>query len=252
MAIALVQGKAAAGGGTTTLTFNSATTAGNLNVVCTQSNNGNSNAISGITDTATNTYAKAVSVRNVPNDQSVEIWYAKNTTGNAANQVSVTFGTPGDYHALHIGEFSGCDTTAPLDTNQGSATGNSTTAATGSFNITSGDLVVAIACMAGFNPVHGTGFTDMVASPDAVSLAEYQVVAATSIDAQETGSSGQWGIAGAAFKAAGGGGASVTYPQLERGTRGLGRGLVTGVFHSPVAFKRRDRIFVPAWLGKAA
>lgn len=51
---------------------------------------------------------------------------------------------------------------------------------------------------------------------------------------------------------AGGGGSSVTYPELERGIRGVGRGIAGGVYHAPAqAFCRRDRIFVPAWIADA-
>jgi hypothetical protein len=46
----------------------------------------------------------------------------------------------------------------------------------------------------------------------------------------------------------GGGGGSPTYPQLERGVRGLARGLAGGLAR---AFVRRDRIFVPAYAGYA-
>lgn len=44
--------------------------------------------------------------------------------------------------------------------------------------------------------------------------------------------------------AGGGGGATITYPELERGIRGLTRGVVPGLARS---FVRRDRIFVPAY-----
>lgn len=44
--------------------------------------------------------------------------------------------------------------------------------------------------------------------------------------------------------AAAAGGATVTYPQLERGVRGLARGVAGGIARS---FVRRDRIFVPAY-----
>ena len=49
----------------------------------------------------------------------------------------------------------------------------------------------------------------------------------------------------------GGGGppAGPTYPQLERGIRGLARGLSGGIART---FERRDRIFVPAYAWKAA
>lgn len=42
----------------------------------------------------------------------------------------------------------------------------------------------------------------------------------------------------------GGGGGSPTYPQLERGIRGLARGVAGGIARS---FVRKDRIFVPAY-----
>lgn len=49
----------------------------------------------------------------------------------------------------------------------------------------------------------------------------------------------------------GGGGGSVTYPELERHTRGVGRGVLSMPYQGP-RMVRRDRIFVPAWLGDAA
>lgn len=52
-------------------------------------------------------------------------------------------------------------------------------------------------------------------------------------------------LAGVHVIAASGGGSSVTYPELERGTnRGSNRGRNTGIARS---FVRRDRIFVPAY-----
>ena len=47
---------------------------------------------------------------------------------------------------------------------------------------------------------------------------------------------------------AAGGAAAVKYPQLERGIRGLGRGLAEGLART---FVRKDRIFVPAYSSRA-
>lgn len=56
-------------------------------------------------------------------------------------------------------------------------------------------------------------------------------------------------IVSASFTAFGGGPAAPTYPQLERGIRGLARGLSGGLARS---FVRRDRIFLPQYALQAA
>ena len=72
--------------------------------------------ISSITDNAGNTYVEAANSRSVDStrSQGVDIWYAKNSIAGATT-VTVTPNPSGGFGAVVIWEFSGIDTTAPLD-----------------------------------------------------------------------------------------------------------------------------------------
>jgi hypothetical protein len=98
-------------------------TTGNLVVVgVVWSNNVNANVP---TDTAGNTYVSTgVRVNNGTSDH-IEIFYAKNITGNAANVVTANFAAAATFRRIVVLQYSGCHTTAPFDV------GGTNTAASG-------------------------------------------------------------------------------------------------------------------------
>ena len=121
MAAAFVQKKGAEiaiGFSTITITPTSATTTVNANVIIIRTEG---NAITSVAD-GTNTYTSAGATPGSPNPTMFS-YYAKNITGTSANIVVTVVGTPNFAWGYFI-EFSGIDTTAPLDvTNDKTGTG---------------------------------------------------------------------------------------------------------------------------------
>jgi len=113
--------------------YNSAQTAGNLNVVFVAWNN-NSGSVSGITDTSGNMYTKAVgpTINNTPPVRSQEVWYCSNIQGGSNNTVKVTMSSAEPYIDIRILEYRGPGT---YDTSLG-AIGNSATASSGTVTTT--------------------------------------------------------------------------------------------------------------------
>ena len=122
MALTLVQSKhkTVGTGDPATATFDSNVTAGNLiDVVCGWTSPGDE-APGTCTDGLSNTYTEITNcrIRDAGNGQSMGAFYAKNITGGACT-VSVDFpGSASNTH-LTITEWSGGDTTAPLDQSTG-------------------------------------------------------------------------------------------------------------------------------------
>src|SRR5207253_7635562 len=83
-------------------------------------------SISSITDTQGNTYIPAVGPTSTTGLQQ-SIYYAKNTIGGS-NKVTVTFNQAAAYPDVRVLEYSGADTTNPLDVTA-AGTGTGTTAA---------------------------------------------------------------------------------------------------------------------------
>ena len=73
-------------------------------------------SITGITDTASNTYTKITTGNNAEGyNEQVEMWYATNITGNASNIVTATFSESVSNSTIQTMEFSGLGT-ASVDT----------------------------------------------------------------------------------------------------------------------------------------
>lgn len=113
-----------------------AATTGNLIVVfVTNVATGGTVHVDSIADTAGNTYTYILR-RYYSSAGAIEVWYAKNITGHAANIVTATFSGADTYRAIQVHQYSGCDTAAPYDVSNygegggGSPTSLSTTAAT--------------------------------------------------------------------------------------------------------------------------
>ena len=109
-------------------------TAGNLLVVFVSSKNGDGTDVTAIADTAGNTYTRITGiVSRYAGWSEIEMWYAKNITGNANNIVTVTFNASYTNRGIQVLQYSGCDPTAPLDQ---SAVGEDFTATPATANIT--------------------------------------------------------------------------------------------------------------------
>ncbi len=145
MAISLVQSFAGATSGHTLnnvdVTLPGATTTGNC-IIIAVSSYGSTQTCTGITDNASNTFVKIGSTIRSPGDDTLDLFYAKNITGNAAPDFLIQMANIENIGGVVL-EYSGLDTTAPFDqTNTG--TGTSATNTTGSITPSgNGYLIVA-------------------------------------------------------------------------------------------------------------
>jgi len=155
------------------VTYPSAQTAGDLNVVVVGWND-TSSSVESVTDSHNNTYTLAVGpVRGTGLSQS--IYYAKNV-GSGSNTVTATFNQAAAAVDLRALEYSGADTLNPLDATA-SATGSSSTASSGSAPTNAvNELVVAADMVDTANSGPGRGFTKrIITSPDG-DLVEDEIV----------------------------------------------------------------------------
>ena len=110
------------------MAYSSTQTAGNLNVVIVGWND-SSASVQSVTDSAGNTYALAIGpTTGTALRQS--IYYAKNILGGSSNTVTVLFNQGATKPDVRILEYSGVDTSSPLDVSAG-AGGNSNIADSG-------------------------------------------------------------------------------------------------------------------------
>lgn len=227
-----------AGSNITTVSLGGASTGGNLLTLMSESNSGTTNTISSIACGANSFTFVVGATAGGDSAQRTEVWYVANAA--SCTTATVTWGTNNDYHALYLTEWSGAATVAPLD-GHGSSTGNSGTAATGSFAITSGDLVVGAAIFEGqAAPTPGTGFTQI--DTDTHSNIIAGAIAASTTNPTETNTSAAWTISAAAFKVPGGATHGLFEPSLLNGVSTGGP-----FFANPIGF--RPLVWVlPVWL----
>jgi hypothetical protein len=133
------------------------------------------------------------------------IYYAKNivAAGPGANSVTVKFSVASAFPDIRILEYSGLDTTSPLDVSAG-ASGNSTTASGGPVTTTyANDLIIAADVIQTGTPAAGIGFTKrIITNPDSDIVEDRVVTAIGSYTATAPVSpSAQWLIQVVAFKA---------------------------------------------------
>lgn len=116
--IALVNSTSNSGSGSSTTIDATAAnhTTGNLLVVIAR-NGGTTGATHSITDTAGNTYIQLNTTLANNGLGNASFWYAKNITGNASNVVRCTYSTGCTFRGIIVVQYSGLDTTAPLDAN---------------------------------------------------------------------------------------------------------------------------------------
>lgn len=159
-------------------------TAGNFIVVVIGAWDGTLNAaiVTGIADTAGNSYTKAIGVyRTTGTSERVEIWYAENISGHAANIVTATFTGDVDEKYISAAEFSGVATSSSLDDTASTANVNTTNHTSGNATASAaGTLIIGgITNVNTKNITVGTNFTSLTSDLTGVYfLAEYLVLGA--------------------------------------------------------------------------
>jgi len=136
--------------------------------------------VSSIADTAGNTYTKVTSIKD--SYDTIECWYAKNITGNANNVVTATYSDSVDYRTITVDQYSGCDTSTPLD-QYNTGTGNDTAPTTGNITTTAADevLVAGVYLRVSKTITAGTNYTLRTLTNSAPSYAasEDRIISAT-------------------------------------------------------------------------
>jgi hypothetical protein len=159
------------------------TTTGNLIVVAVKNYNISGYAtVSSIADTAENSYTKAKDNDGLFTSIGMEIWYAKNITGNANNIITVTFSKSTGNRYISVAEFSGADKTSPLIGTAAQTNGNTRAHSSGNVeSVNIGDLLIGHCGNSGsaVNYTAGTGFTALSSDLTLVfDFAEYKILSA--------------------------------------------------------------------------
>lgn len=220
MSVAIAQKKASTTGSNVSslaVTFNSSTTTGNLIVVSSGCWDSDATAPTNftVTDSKSNAYTQVQGqgFSGAGPQMRLEQHYAKNVTGGASHQVTVT---PGDSVFMTIGifELSGADTAAPLDSSA-KATGASTTPSVG---VTPGADGLMIAAMSNNGAVMNPdgAWTEELEIDQSFSAFPQNILsrAATNGAADSAdwtlNATQPWGAIVGNYKAAGAGGATVS------------------------------------------
>ena len=162
------------------MSFSLAQAAGDLNVIIVGWND-SSATVRSVVDSKGNAYTLAGTPVVQAGTASQAIYYAKNIVAAAANSntVTVTFSVSAAYPDIRILEYSGIDTTSPLDV-IGGASGNSATSSSGTVTTANAnDLVIGANLVQTGTTGPGSGFTNrMITIPDS-DIAEDQIVTLT-------------------------------------------------------------------------
>ena len=190
------------------VTYTSAQTAGNMNVVVVGWSDVTSSVIS-VTDTKLNVYKLAASPTVLAGSDVLAIYYSANIAAAAAggNAVTVTFAASTHYPDIRIAEYSGISTTNPLDVTAG-ASGSGTAASSGTVATTNAtDLLVGANQVQNVTTAAGSGYTKrLITSPNGDILEDRIVTAAGSYSATASIASAGWIMEMVAFRGATGGG----------------------------------------------
>ena len=201
-----------------TVTYSSAQTAGDLNVVAVGWNDTIA-TVTSVTDVKGNTYALAAGPLAVSGTFTQAIYYAKNIAAAAANAnvVTVNFSGPAAFPDVRIAEYKGLDPTSPLDV-VAQQTGTGTTLNSGSVTTTSAkDLLVAAGFVKQAITGAGSGFTSRIITANKDDLEDEAVTATGSYHATAPQSPADaWIMQMAAFKVASG--ATASFVQVHSAT----------------------------------
>jgi hypothetical protein len=167
---------------TVPVTFTSAQTSGNLNVVVVGWNDTTA-AVNSVTDSVGNVYALAVGPTKNPGSAGTfsltqSIYYAKNIVGAVANAntVTVRFTVAANYADVRILEYSGLDQVNPVDVTA-TAIGTNATSNSGAATTTNtNDLIFGANMVYTGNAAAGAGFTSRVITVPDLDIAEDRVV----------------------------------------------------------------------------
>jgi hypothetical protein len=163
---------------TVTVAYTLAQRVGDLNVVVVGWNDSTA-TVSSVKDTLGNVYALAVGPTVQSGTASQSMYYAKNIAAAAANAntVTVKFNGSAIFADIRILEYSGLDTTNPLDVAAG-ASGNSATSSSAVTTTNANDLIIGANVVQTGTPGAGAGFTSrIITSPDS-DIVEDRVVTA--------------------------------------------------------------------------
>lgn len=183
-----------------------ATGTGNLLVVAFSSLYGTTPSISGVTDSAGNTYTEAGSARAVDSaaNQMLDIWYARNSKGGATS-VTINPNPSGSSGGAVIWEFSGVDPNSPLEQTTVLNTQPATTTPSGApvATTSSSDIIVSVMVPSGsVTGLHaGNAFTNDFAGFYGVGWAHMITAGGGAYAAQWDTSSGTYASATVAFRA---------------------------------------------------
>jgi glucose/arabinose dehydrogenase/PKD repeat protein len=181
--------------------FNTAQSAGNLNVAVIGWNEAAGN-ITSVTDSAGNTYQVAVPTFR-GSGLSQAVYYAKDIVGAASNTITVQFDKAVTYADVRILEYRGLDQTSPFDVGR-SAAGTAATADSGAATTTSAnELVLGGGITTACFTAAGTGFTARIITNPDCDIAEDRIVASTGSYSATATASGAWIMQMATFKGAG-------------------------------------------------
>ncbi len=115
-----------------------------------------------VTDTAGNTYVALTERAHSNGDNWVQIFYAKNITGHAANVVTITFSSAVSYRAGSAREYSGLSTSAPFEVEDWKEEASSATCTVPAMTASGSGVIVAV--YKAYNDsdwTAGTDFTDL-------------------------------------------------------------------------------------------
>ena len=188
---------------TATVTYPVAQTAGNLNIVVVGWADATS-TVTSVVDSAGNTYALTAAGM-VGSGLSQSIYFAKNIVAAVSNTVTVTFNTAAASPNVRILEYSGADTTSPVDDTNGEiATGTLLDSGT-VFTTVAGDLVIGASMSGGTVVTTRPTYTTVTnTTPGGISVEHLVGPAAGSVRATAIqNSSTPWIMQAVAFKEAG-------------------------------------------------
>lgn len=214
--MALIQSKlgSVTSAGSNAVTFDSTPTAGNLIIVAITYFGGGSDYFSTLSDNKGNTYTQVGTPQhaNATSDY-VRLYYAKNISSSATFTITATFtGSPGSGDTMvACFEYSGMDTTAPLDVSDTNKTGSSSTPTSNSITPTqNGELIFMVevddnggsATASANSPFTFRLHQDDSTTHERINTADYTQPTAGSISGSfNIGTSSNYAIAIAAFKA---------------------------------------------------
>jgi hypothetical protein len=186
-----------------TVPFTQAQTAGDLNVVVVGWD-GSSNTVESVKDTSGNVYTKAVGPTEVSSELTQLIYYAKNIVASSAfaNAVTVTFASNASDPDVRILEYSGANTSTPVDA-VAAGTGSSNTSATSSVTTTNAtDLIFGANTTRTTTTAAGSSFAKRMITLPHGDIAEDRMVTATgSYSAQASlSASSDWVMQVVAFR----------------------------------------------------